>query len=172
MRLTCHGHPRGGWRRSKIERPPCQQWSSSSPHTCLHSVPTYGVRRASLLEIPNGLMAFEATHQLHRCGITAGMVILLDSKAQYPAPHNVVWEKLKRDWKRKANSWSKNGSPQSIENPSLFVVLEWIFVKELKLLWRRFKQAALGDFGVLTTSVMIRVGRCIGLWLSEFTRMQ
>jgi thioesterase domain-containing protein len=96
----------------------------------------------------NGLMAFEAAHQINRRGGKVKAVMLLDSKAKYPAPHMVAWEKLKQDWQRIANSRSIYGSAQTIV--SFFSMLQWMFVSELKLLWRRFKHAALGDLGVPT----------------------
>jgi hypothetical protein len=44
------------------------------------------------------LMAVEAAHQLNERGARVEMVLLLDSKARYPTPHKVAWEKLKKEW--------------------------------------------------------------------------
>jgi thioesterase domain-containing protein len=99
-----------------------------------------------------GLMAFEAAHQLNRRGQKVRAVMLLDSQAKYLAPHRVAWEKLKQDWKRMFKSRSRDGNAQKFtlsRNASFFFTLKWTFVRELKLLWRRFKQA-LGYFGPLT----------------------
>jgi thioesterase domain-containing protein len=43
-------------------------------------------------------MAFEAAHQFNRSGGQVELVMLLDSKAKYPLPHVVAWQKLKKDW--------------------------------------------------------------------------
>jgi hypothetical protein len=101
----------------------------------------------------NGLMAFEVAHQFNRRGGKVRVVMLLDPKANYPTPARVWWEKLKQDWKRKAKLRPTDGNAQTIwvsaGDTCFSSTLEWMFVSELKLLWRRFK-AARGDLGELT----------------------
>jgi thioesterase domain-containing protein len=69
-----------------------------------------------------GLMAFEAAHQVNRRGGKVRAVMLLDSRAKYPTQ----WEKFKQVWKGKAN------------DASFFSMLEWMFVKALKVIRRNF----------------------------------
>jgi thioesterase domain-containing protein len=99
-----------------------------------------------------GLMAFEAAHQFNRLGGKVELVMLLDSKAKYPSPHKVAWELLRKDWKTLANSHETNGTAQisSSRVVGFWYLCQWMLVRELKLLWHRFKQGMLGDLGSLT----------------------
>jgi thioesterase domain-containing protein len=99
-----------------------------------------------------GLMAFEAAHQFNRRGGKVELVMLLDSRAKYPSPHQVAWEKLKKDWKPLANSHETDGTARMLSSRivSFWFLCRWMLVRELKLLWHRFKQAVLGDLGSLT----------------------
>jgi thioesterase domain-containing protein len=92
-----------------------------------------------------GLIAFEAAHQLHAKGVKVEMVILLDAAATYPAPHQVAWQELQKDWKRapkRRSIASRLGSPLSI--------IRWMLVKEMRRLGRRFLQVVLRDLDELT----------------------
>jgi hypothetical protein len=60
----------------------------------------------------------------------------------------VAWEKLKKEWGLTRHRLTRIVFPHSKEFLSL---LRWVLVRELKLLWGRFKQSALGDTGALTS---------------------
>ena len=53
-----------------------------------------------------GLMAFEAAHQFQRQGGNVEMVMLLDTWARSPIPHQVAWHKWRQDWKQASNGLS------------------------------------------------------------------
>jgi amino acid adenylation domain-containing protein len=53
-----------------------------------------------------GLMAFEAAHQFQRQGGKVEMVMLLDTWARSPIPHQVAWHKWRQDWKQASNGLS------------------------------------------------------------------
>ena len=100
-----------------------------------------------------GLMAFEVAHQFKRRGGKVEMVMLLDAKAKYPAPHSVAWETLRKHRKLVLPSSATGGMTQTIASSrsvSFLWLVRWMLVRELKLLWRRFQQSVLGDLGLLT----------------------
>ena len=100
-----------------------------------------------------GLMAFEIAHQFGRRGGKVETVMLLDAKAKYPAPRRVAWETLKKGRRLVSASDATDGTAQSIASShtvSLLSLVQWMLVRELKLLGRRFQQSVLGDLGVLT----------------------
>jgi thioesterase domain-containing protein len=102
----------------------------------------------------HGLMAFEVAHQLNKRGGKAEMVLLLDSKASYPPPHKVAWQKLRTIGISVHNSSTACGTSQTrrttlFRNASLLPLLRWMIVEELKSLWRRFIQPV--SRGELTT---------------------
>ncbi len=100
----------------------------------------------------NGLMAFEAAHQLQEQGGKVEMVILLDTSARYPAPHQVAWQKLHKDWKRAPNPRSTDRASQSIvcRLGSSLSIIRWALTKEMRGLGRRFVRW-LRDPGVIPT---------------------
>jgi thioesterase domain-containing protein len=102
----------------------------------------------------HGLMAFEVAHQFNKRGGKVEMVLLLDSKARYPAPHKVAWEKLRTIGTSVPNSSTECGTSRTrtttfSRNASLLPLLQWVIVEELKSLWRRFIQPV--GRGELTT---------------------
>jgi thioesterase domain-containing protein len=103
----------------------------------------------------NGLMAFELAHQIEQYGGKVRAVMLLDSKAKYPRPANVWWEKLKQDWNQEPKA-RPTGNTQAMSittgDIGFFAALEWMCVNELKLLWRYFNtvRGQLGDLTVIS----------------------
>ena len=98
-----------------------------------------------------GLVAFEAAHQLQEQGGKVEMVMLLDAVAKYPAPHQVAWQILQKDWKR-APKCSTGRRSQSIVSrlASSCSIIGWMIVKELRGFGRWFLRAVLQDPGILT----------------------
>lgn len=101
----------------------------------------------------NGLMAFEAAHQLNEKGGKVEMVILIDAQAKYPAPHEVAWRKLQNDWTPELNQRLTDRASQTIASRlgGSWSILQWMLAKEMKRLGRRILQATTGDLGPLTT---------------------
>ena len=97
----------------------------------------------------NGLMAFEAAHQLNEQGGKAEMVILLDTQAKYPTPHQVAWQRLQKDWRRAPHLPLTDRTSQSIASRlgSSWSIIRWMLVMEMRGLVRR----VLRDPGELTT---------------------
>jgi thioesterase domain-containing protein len=91
-----------------------------------------------------GMLAFEAAHQLRAQGINVKMVMLLDAVATYRPPREVAWQNLQKDWARTTS--------QSIRSrvESLWSVIRWMFVKQVKRLGRRFLQIVFRDLDELT----------------------
>jgi thioesterase domain-containing protein len=91
-----------------------------------------------------GVLAFEAAHQLCAQGVNVEMVMLLDAVAAYRPPHEVVWQNLQKDWARTMS--------QSIRSrlESLWSVIRWMFVKQVKRLGRCFLQIVFRDLDELT----------------------
>ena len=79
----------------------------------------------------NGLMAFEAAHQLNEQGGKVEMVILLDTQAKYPAPHQVAWQKLQKDWTRELNQRSTDRTSQTIASRlgGSWSIIQWMLAK-------------------------------------------
>ena len=101
----------------------------------------------------NGLIAFEAAHQLHEQGGKVEMVILLDTSATYPAPHQVAWQKLQKDWMRGPNPRSTDRTSQSIASRlgSSWSIIRWMLVKEMKRLGSRSIRWVRRDQGAIST---------------------
>jgi thioesterase domain-containing protein len=100
----------------------------------------------------NGLIAFEAAHQLNQQGGKVELVILLDAQLKYPSPHHVAWQKLQKDWKQPLNlPWTGRQSIASCLGSSLSII-RWMLVKEMKELGHRFLEVILRDPGKLTTT--------------------
>jgi thioesterase domain-containing protein len=97
-----------------------------------------------------GVMAFEAAHQINRRGGKVKAVILLDSRAQYPPPWVMVCAKLKHVWKRRAKLAPTDGNVQTTVRDARFLsTIEWVFVGSVKRIWR-YLNAAWGEPGSLT----------------------
>jgi thioesterase domain-containing protein len=96
-----------------------------------------------------GLMAFEAAHQLKEQGGKVELVILLDAQAKYPAPHQVAWQHLQKDWGRAPQLRLTDRTSQSIASRlgSSWSIIRWMLRKEMGKLGRR----ALRNPGELTT---------------------
>ncbi len=91
----------------------------------------------------NGLVAFEAAHQLIKQGGKVEMVILLDSWAQSSA--KVVWQKLRKDWRRIPNQ--RSTTSQTISSDLGQSIIRWILLKSQQQLKERFRLAVMGDLG-------------------------
>ena len=77
-------------------------------------------------------------------------LVLFDSKAKYPPPHVVAWQKLKRDWRPSPDLRAPTPEISFSSVVGFLSVFQWMLVRELKLLWHSFRQVALGDLGPLT----------------------
>ena len=95
-----------------------------------------------------GLMAFEAAHQLQEQGVRVEMVILLDTAAALPAPHQVAWQTLWKGWNRAPTDrmWQLVVSRLR----SSCSIVRWMIAKEMRRLGRRFLQEVLRDPDELT----------------------
>jgi thioesterase domain-containing protein len=111
----------------------------------------------------SGLMAFEAAHQLNEQGGKVEMVMLLDAQAQYPAPHQVAWQQLQKDWKAPDLT---DRTSQSIASRlgSSWSIIRWMVAKEISglarhvLRYRGELTTRLDDLGVpWHWEVMVRV---------------
>jgi thioesterase domain-containing protein len=102
----------------------------------------------------NGLIAFEAAHQLNRRGGKVEMVMLLDTQLKDPTPHHVAWQKLQKDWKQPFNVQLTGRTLKSIASRlgSSWSTIRWMLVNEMKRLERGFLEVVLRDQGKLTTS--------------------
>jgi thioesterase domain-containing protein len=99
----------------------------------------------------NGLMAFHAAHQLNEQGGKVEMVLLLDTETKDPAPHQVAWQQLQKDWGRAPDLRLTDRTLRSLSSRlrTSWSVIRWMLVKEMKELWHRI----LRDRGVLTTKL-------------------
>ena len=81
--------------------------------------------------------------------------MLLDAPAKYPTPYQVAWQKLKQDWMRAPSRYSTGGMTQSIASRlgSSWSIIEWMVVKEMKLLGRSFMRHVLRDAGGISMKV-------------------
>ena len=93
----------------------------------------------------NGLVAFEAAHQLIKQGGKVEVVILLDSWAQFPA--KVVWQKLRKDWRRMPNQRSTTLQTISSGLRRSWSIIRWFLLKSQQELKERFRLAIMGDPG-------------------------
>lgn len=91
-----------------------------------------------------GVLAFEAAHQLRALGINVEIVMLMDAAATYRPPYEVAWQNLRKDWARTMSQ--SMGSRLK----SLWSVIRWMFVKQVKRLGRRFLQIVFRDLDELT----------------------
>jgi thioesterase domain-containing protein len=94
----------------------------------------------------SGLMAFEAAHQLNELGIKVETVILLDAPAKYPAPHQLAWQQLQKDWGKTPLTDRTTRSIVSRLGCS-WSIMWWLLKKEMGQLMRGF----LRHRGKLTT---------------------
>jgi thioesterase domain-containing protein len=87
----------------------------------------------------SGLMAFQAAHQLNEQGGKVEMVMLLDTQTRYPAPHQVAWQQLQKDWGRAPDARSTDQTSQSIafRLRRSWSMIRWMLVKEMRGLARR-----------------------------------
>jgi len=92
----------------------------------------------------NGLVAFEAAHQLIKQGGKVEMVMLLDSWAQSSV--KVAWQKLRKDWRRipSQRSTTSHTISSGLGRPS---IIRWILLKGQQQLKERFRLAIMGDLG-------------------------
>jgi thioesterase domain-containing protein len=99
----------------------------------------------------NGLMAFHAAHQLNEQGGKVELVVLLDTETKDPAPHQVAWQQLQKDWGRAPDLLLADRALRSISSRlrSSLSVIRWMLVEEMKELGHRI----LRDRGVLTTKL-------------------
>ena len=99
----------------------------------------------------NGLMAFHAAHQLNEQGGKVELVVLLDTETKDPAPHQIAWQQLQKDWGRARDLRLTDRTLRSISLRlrSSLSVIRWMLVKEMKELGHRI----LRDRGVLTTKL-------------------
>jgi thioesterase domain-containing protein len=100
-------------------------------------------------------MAFEAAHQLHDRGGKVEMVMLLDAPAEYPAWHQVGWQKLQEVWNRAPRLASTDRTSRSIacRLESSWSIIRWMLVELGKGLKRSFLQTAMRNPGKLTTKL-------------------
>ena len=87
----------------------------------------------------SGLMAFEAAHQLNEQGGKVEMVILLDAEAKYPAPRQLAWQQLQKDWGRAPHLRLTDRTSQSIASRlgDSWSIIWWLLKKEMGQLERR-----------------------------------
>jgi len=99
-----------------------------------------------------GLMAFEIAHQLHAQGRIVEMVMLLDAPAEYPAAHQIVWQKLKKTWQRSNLPDSGNELSQSLASrlKTSWSIIRWMFITKMNGLCRRLGNPATQDHGDVT----------------------
>ena len=99
-----------------------------------------------------GLIAFEIAHQLQAQGGKVEMVILLDSHATYPAPYQIAWLKLRKDWKRDPHERPTDRTSLSIgsrlRNSSH--TIWWMLIQEMKRLGRYLLRTLFRDRGQVT----------------------
>lgn len=97
----------------------------------------------------NGLVAFHAAHQLNEQGGKVEMVMLLDTETTDPAPYQVAWQLLQKDWGRAPDLRLTDRTSRSIASRlrSSWSITWWMLVKEMRGLGRRIVR----DRGVLTT---------------------
>jgi len=98
-----------------------------------------------------GLIGFEAAHQLQELGGKVELVMLLDAPARYPAAHRIAWQKLHEVWS--PSTLTSNGQlSKSLAScvASSWSILGWTLYKtgsvlKTRILW------GLGGWGRLTT---------------------
>lgn len=101
-----------------------------------------------------GILAFESAHQLLARGTKVEMVILLDLQTEYPPAHQVLWRKLRKDWKRRPKGWvAENSRSIGSRIRSSWPIVRWTLVKEMRALGRHFANTVLRDPGHLTAKI-------------------
>jgi thioesterase domain-containing protein len=115
----------------------------------------------------SGLIAFEIAHQLERRGVNVEMVILLDSRPQYPPPYRLAWQKLQEVWERPPNC------PSTVRRrlTQSWPVVRWTLAREFRRLGRYLLQTFLRDPGQSTgkfdeEGMRLPYGLIERLWLS------
>ena len=96
----------------------------------------------------NGLIAFEAAHQLNRQGGKVEMVMLVDTELK--DPHHVAWRQLQKDWKQPFNGRTLKSVASRLG--SSWSIIRWMLVKEMRRLGRHFLTVVVRNPGKLTTS--------------------
>jgi len=97
-----------------------------------------------------GLIGFEAAHQLQELGGKPELVILLDAPARYPASHCIAWQKLQEVWRPPSTPTSNGHLSKSLASRlgSSWSILCWTLYKT----GSKFKaRLGLGVWGRLTT---------------------
>jgi len=99
-----------------------------------------------------GLIGFEAAHQLQELGGKVELVMLLDAPARYPAVHCMAWQKLQEVWKRPSTLMSNGQLSKSPASrlASSWSILGWTLYKTGSVLKTRIL-LGLGQWGRLTT---------------------
>jgi thioesterase domain-containing protein len=97
----------------------------------------------------NGLMAFHAAHQLNEQGGKVELVVLLDTETKDPAPHQVAWQQLQKDWGPDLHLTDRTSRSIASRLRSSWSAIRWMLVKAMKGLGHRI----LRDRGVLTTKL-------------------
>jgi len=82
------------------------------------------------------------------------MVILLDAYLKHTAPHEVAWQKLRKDWKQSFSLQLTGRSSLPIASyfGSSWSIVRWMLVKEMKELGHRFLEVVLRHPGKVTTT--------------------
>jgi len=98
-----------------------------------------------------GLIGFEAAHQLQELGGKVELMMLLDAPARYPAAHCIAWEKLQEVW----NPSTRTSNGQLSKSLASCVarswsILGWTLYKTGNVLRTRIL-LGLGQWGRLTT---------------------
>jgi thioesterase domain-containing protein/acyl carrier protein len=78
-----------------------------------------------------GLMAFEAAHQFLRQGGNVETVILLDTWARSPTPHQVAWHQWRQNWKQ---------APNGSRLRSSWRIARWLLGQEKYRIWSFFNR--------------------------------
>jgi len=99
-----------------------------------------------------GLIGFEAAHQLQELGGKVELVMLLDAPARYPAAYCIAWQKLQEVWRLPSTLTSNGQLLKSLASrlASSWSILCWTLYKTGSILKRRI-QLGLGEWGRLTT---------------------
>ena len=99
-----------------------------------------------------GLIGFEAAHQIQELGGKVEVVMLLDTPAQYPSAHCIAWQKLQEVWRRPSRSISDRQSLKSLTSRAVtsWSILRWTLHETKRVVKERIL-LALGSRGRLTT---------------------
>lgn len=99
-----------------------------------------------------GLIGFEAAHQLKELGGKVELVMLLDAPAQYPAAHCIAWQKLHEVWRHPSKFLPDGQGLQSLASrlASSWSILRWTLYRTASVVKDRIL-LALGSQGQLST---------------------